>query len=284
MLLKHTAIYSSLKKQNRKIMKNNNDPIADQKIKENNLPMVPWKRIRQAIRKYVEKDMPGKVSDTDVLAKIEHLKFLASVSGSYSIGRKKISALAKALLNQEVKIVCPICLDWRDIDAPEVVPELVRKHELFLEKAFAQLEKIPVILLIPTYEYENKSAAVLTLIQTIREHVSDRGWLVMSMLEVFPDILMKERECVDKIRASDFFADGRIERLAEQRRDLYAQRAPAISFEKSVSLTLRTSAQYMAFGESVHARGWIICNHTTANLFWYGKTNVALLHNPVYLY
>ncbi len=257
-----------------------NEQITDAKLKENNLPTLNWRRISKAVRQYAWPDMVDECP-----AVLKDLTCIAELCGSHSVGRKKLLALSKSLLNPERKVVCPICLDTHDLVSPGNVPLLVKKHEQFLCALFERIGSLPVVMSVPTHEAVATSGRATEIVATVNEYVRHRGWCAHAMHELFPDIAERETFWVRELQNADS-TQRRLRDFARKRREsgVYLHRSPGVSADETVTLTLRTSAQYLALGESIKTSNWIVCNHTTLNLAWYSRVGAALLHNPVYLY
>lgn len=254
---------------------------ADDIIKQNNLPTLNWKRISKAINQHMREK--GECPQTAVLKLLENV---VKLCGSYSTGRKRLIAIAKSLIDSQCEIVCPICLEVNDISSPQNVPRLVEKHVTFLKNIFVYTGTCPVRFLIPTHEYNSMSDNALQIVQTIKHYAQNKELGTAQALNaIFPDIENREVEWI-RILNERNATDGHLRYLIHARTSSrhYQRRNPGISEYATASLTVRTSAQYLAFGEAIKERNWLICNHTTPNLAWYNRVGVAYLHNPVYLY
>jgi len=260
--------------------KENRLSAVDLRMKENNLPVINWERIERSLRQQTR----ASGQEDACPALLGTLRSIVSCCGSFTASRKKLLAIGKALLNPDKKIVCPICLDPSDLLVPNTVPELVREHERFLESISDAFGNPPVMMLVPTHDNVSTRKETLELVQTIHRHVQSRGWQALPMEDVFSSVHEREHfwmqtlgDTEDSRRCVRAFARARAAA------GLYARRNPGASETEIVDLALRTSAQYLALGELVRQNNWFICNHTTLNLSWYGKMEVALLHNPIKL-
>jgi len=251
---------------------------TEDRMQANNRPMLKWKRISKSIAASLPLGQKGRAP-----AIVERLQKLSEHCGSYSLGRKRLRAIAAALDNPTGKIAVPVCLDHRDFIDPRKLPAIVAKHTAFIERIMKVTGPREVLLLIPVHEYEQECGAASTLVETVQAAVSAYGWSAQPMLKVFPDIQWHERRWVETLMLNERSRE-RLQDLARARAGVYSIRAPGASPDTIASLTVRTSSQYLAFGEAVQERNWMVVNHTTPNLAWYAVVNAALLHNPVYLY
>jgi hypothetical protein len=253
--------------------------VADCRMKENNVPVLNWSRIERSLRQYARRSG----SEEECPDLIRKLRDLVLLCGSYTASRKKLIAIGKALLNPNLEIVCSVCLRPRDLRAPENIPELVRHHEQFLAKILSVVGPVPVTILIPIHDCPAFTKEAYDLVRTIGNYMIKNGWVTRVMDDVFPEIRELENYWVRELQDEKTLVRIRAFANARLAVGLYCQRGVDIREDEAENLTRRTSAQYLALGGLVQKRNWLICNHTTLNLSWYGKVGSALLHNPVFL-
>jgi len=109
------------------------------------------------------------------------------------------------------------------------------------------------------------------------------NWQVQLMTEAIPNLVEKELLISEQIR-NDKKLSQRIITEMHSRAEMYRKIRYSLTTQEMVQRTIRTAAQYVAFGEYADQQGYLICNHTTTNLSWYLQTQAVFLHNPTSIY
>lgn len=261
---------------------------------------INWARLRKSLLQ--EKDI------ADTPARVEEvLTILQSISdlcGDYSHSRKMILRIARVMLrNPQPQIIAPVCPDYSHEKGKYTfrslnngVSLLTENHVAFLKKFSTFLPKAKITFLLADHEADDKDICRIVgktnqeFVQLVNESlvktndmVSSCGWNAMLMTDAIPNLLEREYNISNLISNNSEF-DSRIKKESIQRLEMYRRINRDFSDQEILQRTVRTAAQYVAMGEFVAEREYILCNHTTTNLSWYLQTNAAVLHNPVCIY
>lgn len=213
--------------------------------------------------------------------------------GEFSQNRKMATRIGSALMNGCKSVVVPVCVNYRNLgNCGGATTLFLERHISFLESIGDCSFALAPTFLVPRHEAtsdilnrwygisEDSLTKVFQGIYTTTRTLSEkRGWNVCPMDILIPDIVEKEQEAYVAL-SSDTSVEKQINAHMIRRRTLYPERMQA---EEMRSLTVRTAAQYVAFGNFAAKNNLIICNHTTTSLQWYTQTGAAVLHNPISL-
>lgn len=213
--------------------------------------------------------------------------------GEFSQNRKMATRIGSALMNGCKSVVVPVCVNYRNLENCDGATTLfLERHISFLESIGACSFALAPTFLVPRHEAtsdvlnrwyrisEDSLTKVFQGIYTTARTLSEKhGWNVCSMDILIPDIVEREQEAYVAL-SSDTSIERQINAHMLRRRALYSER---MQVEEMRSLTVRTAAQYVAFGNFAAKNNLIICNHTTTSLQWYTRTGAAVLHNPISL-
>lgn len=118
-------------------------------------------------------------------------------------------------------------------------------------------------------------------IEVTRRMVAGFGWRVDAMTNIFPNLERAEHEAALHIDQPNNQQRLIGDTLARQ--SLY-ERIGVCGIDAMRQRTIKTAAQYLAFGRLAQRAGMIVCNHSTINLSWYKAAEVPFLHNNVSMY
>jgi len=260
---------------------------------------IDWRRIQKAIlqrtraRGFAER----------VEKAMSQLFQLVEICGEFTKNRKMLVRIGNILLDQNPIIIAPCCPDYghengrynfRGLNGS--VPLLATKHIEFLKKVVKIIPKAKLILLVADLESEDEAIRkavkktksefdrlIRESLEAIREAIKKSCWNAELMTSMIPNLKEKEIEISKWIEKNEKFK-SRLRIDTNSRSKMYWKINPSFSYEEKLKRTIRTAAQYLAFGELLSQKGCIICNHTTVNLSWYLQTEVGVLHNPVSVY
>ncbi len=261
---------------------------------------IDWNRVLKALRQFCRQQ---ELDEFFLPSILEKLQSLCPHVGEYSKSRSMMTRIGKCLLQPECFIWAPACPDYAHTNGRYNFQSiggglslLAEKHILFLRTVTRLLGIRNVTILIADHEADDEVICksigktreeFLELIRASKiftlEAVSSLGWSVELMTDVMPLLIKKEEEKQNYIRGQASF-EAHLFRETNDRIELYQKISNTLGFDDMKMRTVRTAAQYLALGEFAAEKGAIIANHTTTNLSWYLKTDVAVLHNPVKVY
>lgn len=201
------------------------------------------------------------------------------------------------------QIVAPACPDYSHEDGCYTfksvgggVSLLTSLHIEFLRRVQNIVPQAQITILLADHEANDRalcraigvsqkefSDLIAQSIKTTAQKVSGYGWQVVPMTTVISDLEKKEEENIELIKNDPKYSQ-RIVSDTIARSDMYRQINHAFTIEDMTERTIKTAAQYLAMGQFVASRNFIVCNHSTVNLCWYKESGAAVLHNPVSVY
>lgn len=219
----------------------------------------------------------------------EKLFTLLELCGPFSQTRRAAVHIAKVLFDQKIRILIPICTDYRSM--PEV-PDLFYGHLNFLEKVRKVLPEIDTTFLVPKQEaedwlvltqYHTNNFNLLCKFHTFRKNIEKillgTPHKVAWFEEVVPSLKEREHQAMESVRLIEKYKQY-VQHLTLTRKELYRTHSVVmLNDEQMMRRTQVTSAQYLALGGFARDTRSLICNHTTKNLSWYRRTHTGVLHN-----
>lgn len=227
---------------------------------------------------------------------------LVEMCGEQSRSRQMMQRIGSVLLTEGLRVIAPACPDYAHKDGQYTfrgigggVPLLVELQIRFLERISQLIPDLKATILLADHETDDQAlcAAVgksreefLCLVNEsillTQARVDKHGWEARAMTSLIPNLVCREKEEIEKIRA-DSNLGFRIASDTIFRRKMYLKIA-SFTAEEMVERTLRTAAQYRVMAQFVRDSNFLVCNHSTVNLVWYREAGAAVLHNPVSVY
>lgn len=229
---------------------------------------------------------------------------ILTLCGEFSQTRKMAVRIGKIFIQTKpVEIIAPACPDYSHCNGKYTfealnngVSLLALKHIEFLKKVLHFLPKTKITILMADQEAydpelcrvtgknrEEFRELVMQSIKATQEVVTEFGWTVKPITEAIPEITTQENEFITMLQSNPKFL-YRLQMETISRIDMYRKIRRDFTREEMLSRTIRTAAQYLAFGHHAAKNNALVCNHTTANLSWYLQTEAAVLHNSISIY
>ncbi|MFZ5365654.1 MAG: hypothetical protein ACOZBH_05685 [Patescibacteria group bacterium] len=256
------------------------------------------KRIETAIKQFARSEHKEDRYE-DIMEKTARL---LDICGQASQARKVAVRIGMLIVSGSPTVVAPCCPDYSHQNGIYTfqgisggVSLLAQKHIAFLRKVIQIVPEARIILTLADLEAEDEeirkclhlskeefTQLLHSSLNAMRQDVKPLGWHSMMMTELFPQLESFEKECAVTVQAEKY--RDRIKAEMYSRIRMYKRIRPTFTAEEMLQRTIRTAAQYLAFGGYCAENGFIICNHTTTNLSWYLQTDAAFLHNPISVY
>lgn len=243
---------------------------------------IDWPRIEQSIKQRFRRE-PGRRANVPFVMDI--LKRLAPRTGPWSQGRRTLRNIGTALATDPglATVISPICLSVPPGTLPKAGPsELVAKHVAFLESLGDGLPPWSLTCLFPPPEREDERVA--DYIRAVRAATQERydgdpRIRTTMMVDYIPAMVAMENPVIDEIVRTPMLSklSGRL----GNQRGRYYQSIGVSTEQQRLRRTRRTMSQYMIVGRIAATHGWLVCNHTSANIRCYLETSAGVLHNPV---
>ena len=263
------------------------------------VPVINWKRLEKFVRQESQR-MHG--ADADMV--MDKLWRIGDLCGEGTQGRQAINRVAASLMTTKCKpvIIAPCCPDYTHVDGRYTfrglsggVSLLTSLHIQFLESLVEILPDATIRILIADQEAQDLALCqacgksqeefLVLVAQSIRntqDKVASYGWQTEPFTQYMPDLLEQEREISAELLVDSEFS-YQLHDETMTRAEMYA-RIGRFSVAEQLQRTARTASQYLALGRRVRQENGIVVNHTTTNLSWYARAEVAVLHNPVCVY
>ncbi|PIQ91558.1 MAG: hypothetical protein COV70_03115 [Parcubacteria group bacterium CG11_big_fil_rev_8_21_14_0_20_39_22] len=242
-------------------------------------------------------------SESEIQNTVRLVGKLIEIAGYFSDSRKMRNRIGLSLLQKPIRIIAPVCPDYGHQDGKYIfgsveggISLLALKHIEFLQEVSSIIPGARITLIVADQEAldddicrsVNKDSSqfrelILQTKNAIGEKVSSKGWEVDLMTSFMPALLDEETRYAREI-GDDPNLMTRITSETISRTDMYLKIKSGMTECQMKERTIKTAAQYLAFGKFAEENSMIICNHTTVNLSWYLKSNAAILHNPVEVY
>lgn len=243
-------------------------------------------------------------SAQDVEEAISTVSRIIELCGPGSSSKQMAFRIGLLLLRQpQPTILVPVCPDYSHEDGLYTfkglgsgVPLLAKLHVSFLEQVRMIVPSLSAVFLIADQESEDAALCrsvgltqdaflqqVTESALATHEFVDKLGWKACAMSTYVPELKVREANVATRM-SQDPSLHNRIQTETMQRASMYRRIDSLLTYERMRERTIRTAAQYVVMGEFAERNGLGICNHTTVNLSWYLKTEVALLHNPISVY
>ena len=262
---------------------------------------IDWNRVRRAL---IQKEKQSKIKEGLVDDGFVRLKeLITDICGEFSRNRRMaIKIGSKLLFTENPVIVTPCCPDYSHKDGCYTfrglnggVSLLTQKHIEFLKKVCQLFSNIKPLFVIADAEVndieirhaigksreEFDTLVKESLLKT--QKILPPNYKIEPMTTIIPDLIEKEIVISKQIKDNQKLS-SRITSETLQRTDMYFKIKPRFEIGEMRERTIRTAAQYIAFGEHTDKQGYLICNHTTTSLSWYLQTGAAVLHNPASIY
>ncbi len=213
----------------------------------------------------------------------QQLKALCQVVGYWSISRKAMTNIGKALLKSGgggLEIVCPVCISHKELEDDKAhVPDMVLKHVPFLDLVKGVLPMVTARFLFPTHEAGKSADAIRAMCQMTQASLLDSGHDAMEMIEYAPN--MSEEE--ERVR-SDILADPDrygflVDMVTRERTRYYTEKR--ISDELRKRKVIKLVAEFLSLGQLAVYRGALVCSVTTGRIRCLTQAGAGVLHNPV---
>lgn len=262
---------------------------------------IDWRRVRRGVLQ--EARRTGKLDVAERVLTL--LPTLIEQCGSASQHRRAIQRIALTLIQNDgaPSVIAPSCPDYAYREGRYTfgglgndIALLTRMHVAFLLQVKELVPDMRVQILLADQEADDEELCrscgigsdefrerVERSVVATRESVSVYGWTVSRFTDSVPTIVTDELAETQRLLA-DPSLRYRLTNDLISRAEMYARINPRMCPEQMFARTARTAAQYVVLGRYAAAQGFLICNHTTTNLSWYGDTGAAVLHNPVSVY
>lgn len=261
---------------------------------------IDLERVTRALRQNVRKnpDRQDRLETT-----LTALPRIVAACGEYSQTRRMATLIGNMLLSGQHRIVVPCCPDYSHDGSRYTfrnlhggVSLLALKHIAFLEKIAMLLPNAEATFLYADHEADDiellrvtgKTKDEFTVlvrdsIAATQEKIATHGWTAYAMTDLMPDLVTEEEKAYRWITENPDFK-RRIDSETMDRAEMYFKIRRTLTDAEMRERTVRTAAQYVAFGRFAAEQKCFVLNHTTVNLSWYLQTEVAILHNPVSIY
>ncbi len=235
---------------------------------------------------------------------IEWLPKILNTCGPTSQHRKMALKIAQSiLLNREVRVIAPCCPDYSysnevyDFKSLNCEVSLLAKKQIeFLIGLQKQGIPVKAILLYADQEACDDQllrlangeknlfiARVKQSVESTKLLLRDTSWQASLMTDFLPSFFSEEETLGDELKSRSELS-ARISSDTLQRLDMYRRINPCIQTAEAIERTIRTATHYLILGNYAVTHNYLISNHTTTNLAWYGDTGVGILHNPIAVY
>lgn len=262
---------------------------------------INWGRVKKAL---IQEEKQLKIEERLVEERFSRLKELISnVCGEFSQNRKMAIKIGKRILfTENLTVITPCCPDYSHENGCYTfrglgggVSLLTQKHIEFLKKvrwlfpntrplfviADAEVNDDEIRHAVGRNREEFNALVKSSLFKT--QKILPSNYQVKLMTTAIPDLIEKEIIVSKQMRENQSLS-SRITSETIQRANMYFKINPRLRGEEMKKRTIRTAAQYVAFGRHAEEQGYLICNHTTTSLNWYLQTRAPVLHNPTSIY
>lgn len=245
---------------------------------------IDWSRVQKSIWQRFRKEphLRSKIPDA-----MEMLKAMLSRTGEQSKNRQAARNIGMSLVentDEKLTVVSPICLafDPRGENLA-TASALVDKHVAFLRSFEQDIPAWKLVCLFtpserPGEEVDSFIGETFRLTGDKYRSQKDVAVEARMMASYAPGIIAMEDLVIQEISESPYLS-RLANRLMRQRAKYYGELG--IQNELWLRRTRRTMAQYILLGRHAAANGFIMCNHSTANIQCYLYAGAGVLHNPV---
>ncbi len=229
---------------------------------------------------------------------------VANICGNYTQKRPNLVLISELLLfNPSPIIIAPSCPDYSYNSEGKYtfeglgsdVPLLAQKQITFLKEIREIIPNCRPIILLADAESQDLEICqkvgcdknefdrlVLESLDKTKNFLYNSEIDVELMTRFIPNLLTSEKTHQETLKSDNF--QKRIEYETEQRKAMYQIINPELDYKEMKFRTIKTASQYLALGQFANENGYLVANHTTTNLPYYGLSKAAILHNPLKIY